>query len=882
MNRFCIILSVIILAAGCNSRHGNVVLTDGSGERYVISSRDGCPEMLPGTFWSFVTDTGEILSSDYFAENGSVNILCGGDSSAVVNYTDGTYFVSLEIETAEKGLDLRLCFTDTPCDIVEVSMPASYNFQPENIEWVVFPNEIGVKLKRGFYLRQAKPKIWEDEESGSVILNETAGLECLIGPDVPVAVTPADRGKEILAPETARQWGKREYHISRASATEAEYNFIDSPNGAFFGGHKAGGGILLRFAGKLTIADAALAPKTVAETLNAFREGRVEGYNPHHLRQIAIFKIDGCPPSTGWNEIPVDRWIDDIREIFPELIVITSISEAFSLVSAGGFLALINPYGEMLPAGDTDTGRLIYGIREFLKTGGIWVETGGYPFFRLLRPSYYNSLAAHYPTAFSDIFEIASETRNTYFYGIQEEGGFVPMRFRTWADEGGGHISRTWERYIRRGESGYTPVMRLVVNCDFRETIREYSSANGFRRSLEEKMEPAKLEKWKRAPVMKMYGKNIREQAALIPKLPSPSIVHIWTYLKGGFDKLYPEHLPPHPRQGTMRDFEDMIAEAHRYGHLFMPYTNNTWWCDDPAPDILKRTGDEALLKKADGTANKEVYGTNYGWSISPWHPEVIKSNNRITDEFIALGCDIFFQDQVGAREWISRDFNPSSPSVDAYQQGIINLSADVAAKIPVSTEHGYDQLLNIQSEFCGLTWMSVPFAKTPWWLAFWLRSYSDMFDPLCYEIYPLAQYVADGKALFTHHLGGPLVENSETLAWTLVLGYQIIINMTAGESLTAEKWDWVNFLAELQNKFGPYYMGRAMLGFEYLAGSGNDCVIRSLFENYEVVANLTADEYIYKDVAIASKGFYAESAEWIAGLSNNETGYFIEHKSNE
>eukprot|EP00730_Choanoeca_flexa_P002504 TRINITY_DN11074_c1_g1_i10.p3 TRINITY_DN11074_c1_g1~~TRINITY_DN11074_c1_g1_i10.p3 ORF type:complete len:117 (+),score=27.71 TRINITY_DN11074_c1_g1_i10:1240-1590(+) len=42
--------------------------------------------------------------------------------------------------------------------------------------------------------------------------------------------------------------------------------------------------------------------------------------------------------------------------------------------------------------------------------------------------------------------------------------------------------------------------------------------------------------------------------------------------------------LPPNPKFGTTADMQAMVAKAQQAGHLFMPYSNPTWW------DVKSRT----------------------------------------------------------------------------------------------------------------------------------------------------------------------------------------------------------------------------------------------------------------------------------------------------
>jgi hypothetical protein len=102
---------------------------------------------------------------------------------------------------------------------------------------------------------------------------------------------------------------------------------------------------------------------------------------------------------------------------------------------------------------------------------------------------------------------------------------------------------------------------------------------------------------------------------ANLAKLPVPTQIHFADYLHGGFDKQYPDHLPPHPHFGTPEQFRKLFDEEHRLGHLLSPYTNPTWWCDGPKGPTFEEHGEAPLLKGLDGKRAHERYGGNEGFT---------------------------------------------------------------------------------------------------------------------------------------------------------------------------------------------------------------------------------------------------------------------------
>ena len=153
----------------------------------------------------------------------------------------------------------------------------------------------------------------------------------------------------------------------------------------------------------------------------------------------------------------------------------------------------------------------------------------------------------------------------------------------------------------------------------------------------------------------------------------------------------YPDHLPPHPSFGTSEELRAFFARARAMGHLVSPYTNPTWWCDDPKVPTFVREGDAPLLKGLDGQPRRERYQNNTGWTITLWHPAVQAANRVTVQQFTReFPVDILFQDQCGARGW-HYDTNPASPCPYAYSEGMIAMNDEDSRVVPLGTENGWD-----------------------------------------------------------------------------------------------------------------------------------------------------------------------------------------------
>ena len=136
---------------------------------------------------------------------------------------------------------------------------------------------------------------------------------------------------------------------------------------------------------------------------------------------------------------------------------------------------------------------------------------------------------------------------------------------------------------------------------------------------LRDKLPQEQFDRFRTAVLVKFDG-TARDMIANLVKLPVPSLIHFSDYLKGGFDKEYPDHLPPRPSFGTSAELRAFIDKAHSLGHMIMPYTNPTWWCDHPRGPTFVQAGEGPPARKLDGKPYHEVYGRNDGCTTTPGH----------------------------------------------------------------------------------------------------------------------------------------------------------------------------------------------------------------------------------------------------------------------
>lgn len=296
------------------------------------------------------------------------------------------------------------------------------------------------------------------------------------------------------------------------------------------------------------------------------------------------------------------------------------------------------------------------------------------------------------------------------------------------------------------GQRFVSPTMRLRVGAGFVGSALAWRDDAGIGRvaSLESRA-GAVLGRLVRAPFLKLDMEEMRRPFAdfepVLRALHVPSVVHFTGYGVRGFDEDYPDFLPPNPTHGTTEEFASFVAKARGLGHLTMPYTNPTWWDDEgptlsslPAPLTVR---DVAVID--DEVPRYETYGKRGGYAVSPWHPFVSsRADARVREVVDELGCDLLFEDQIGARPWLF-DRNPASPSPTAYVDGWIDHARRHSAAL-LGTEAGFDRLLGHEIGFFGCItpdgdgWASERFGEGNW------------------EIFPFAALTARDKAFFYFH----------------------------------------------------------------------------------------------------------------------------------
>ncbi len=833
--------------------------------------------------------------------------------SLVLSYASDDLSVRVTARPRPDGVELAAEATPTAQTLLSLDLPGRLRFDPAVVKHFVFPHNgntaVGAVFNRRFFDRQP-----EDRPSGwTAVPSGPKGYQALYGgplisrdtrdPAVPLTVT--EEGVRWLPPALTARLAKTKAAVNRAPAPgQADLVLVDSPNGPYLSAKRFGGnGGLWRIgAGVTTKEDADLALSLVSAIIE-----RLAASSAAPRTRIALVSLVSGPDRGAWSLTDVADWRTRLataaarsrgRATFVELASPQAMLDA---ARSPDFLCILNPYGEGIPsASDDGLTAAIDGIRDYVKAGGNWFEVGGYPFYQLLRPHRFLSYSLAYPAAFSDFMHLETVTGCSGIYRVQPRTVrqpwdaatdhaviFVPGALACGGDERGGYCDHVFHAYVKPGETWRTPAVRLTLGTPVYADLARYTEDNGLTRALDAKVKPETLNKLTRSVLLFMPG-SAREKTSVLDKLPVPTLIHFSDYLKGGFDKEYPDHLPPHPRFGTGEDLKAFIARAHTLGHLISPYTNPTWWCDHPKGPTFEREGDAALLRGLDGKPRYERYRENDGWTITLWHSAVQAANRLTVRQFTQeYPVDILFQDQCGARSW-HYDTNPASPSPTAYSEGMIAMNDEDSRLVPIGTENGWDRVANYQTLLCGLSWGIVPTDHRPEWV----RPFKASYPPDTWEIFPLAQAVMHDKAIFMHHDLGQFVTNDRVLSWTLALGYSLSFRATATAlSEQDAPREWLAWLDRLQKSVCARYIGRPVRDFAHDRGplfaaggdprrESDDGVIRAVYGDVRLFCNLGDVPRIIDEHKLPPYGFRAEAPGMTAGIAPDGTGYVTETRN--
>jgi hypothetical protein len=840
-----------------------------------------------------VFNSGSIANSFRWTADGAAGLL-------TLKYTNSQLAVAINVSERTDGIDFSAQVQPARTNLLEFSLPGRLRFMPANLTRLVCPlnaNEaVGAAFKPGFFVSQPEtnPAAWQTRLVGPSGYISLFGAALTVRPDndPPVPITITTNGRAWLGTNIANRWNGTNAVVNRPStSSQVDLSLANSTNGTFFGAsHLGGQGYLFRFGGAVSETLQPLALDLVVASIEHLALAPAPGRT-----NVGLISLKNGPASGGWAAVTVSQWRNRLQASSAlaaaglRVVEIPNAQELLNDLSTTNFLAILNPYGEWTPvleqSGMTAT---LSKVGPYVRGGGNWFETGGYSFYYELRPVHYYTYSTPYPPAFADFVHFETVGGAASLFGVQPQTWapwagsnnpaalFIPGRLAWGADAQGGYWERAFETYVRPGQSWQTPAVRLVLSYSAPNALLTYCQANQFNRRLQDKMQPSVLDKFKQS-VLVYYEGNCTNKLAYLDQLPSPCLVHFADYMLGGFDKEYPDHLPPNPAFGTPADFSLFFQRCAQLGLLVMPYSNPTWWCDHPRGPTFLAQGESPLLKRLDGSLSYEAYGANDGYTVCHWHPAVQAANRFTRQQFITnYPVDLLFEDQCGARTW-QYDTNPASPTPYAYADGLISMVAEDSVVKPLSTENGWDRIINYESQLCGITWGIVPTEGAPSWRSF----LNDRYSPATWDVFPVAQYIAHDKTSMVHHDLGQFVTDDEVLSWTLGLGYGLSYRISTSDLGQAPAREWLGWLDRLQKSVCARYVGQPVISFTQDRGTNlsvePDGMLQATYGQLNIVANLGSNPHLRAGVELAPFGFYATAPGMIAAhlnsLSNSAPG---------
>jgi len=892
-----ILLATPTAAAAVSERDGRITV---SGERYAVVFN-----AANGSILSVRTEggTGAILRSGEhglwhvrFHDGAEINAAAfnadstersfryevAGPDSLRMTFSGPDIAVVVTVTGRETAVDFSASVKPAKGTILDFALPARLRFDADSVERFVFPiggnHSVGVAFRAPFFKRRDEPVGWRRMRVGPEGHKAVYGGPLDERPynDPPTAVHVTDEGRKWLGADlAARVDGGRAVVNRPPTRAQADLVLVDSPKGPYFSACRLGGkGLIWRIGGTVGMLNGRLAKHDVADMVTAVIN-KLAASRAGKLGVVALSYGAVTEEMRDW--VTRLRACPALRKRESQVVVLAGARQVMESAKGDEFFAILNTYGECIPVPeDGGIKAMAEAIRRYVRAGGNWFEVSGYPFYYELYPIRFFSIRRNYPNAFADFLHLDSRAGSVSLYGVQPqkwppwEGArnkaaiFVPARLGCGGDERGGYGERFFATYVAQGDTWQSPTVRMEMGKPAVEALRAYCKANEFKRKLEEKMPPALLERFKKSVVL-CYPGSCRDKIEALEYLPVPTFLFFADYLKGGFDKEYPDHLPPRPEFGTPEEFRAFIARAQRLGHMVMPYTNPTWWCDHPRGPTFKREGEAPLLRTLDGKLSYESYGPakNDGYTVCHWHPAVQAANRKTVRRFTEdYPVDVLFEDQCGARSW-RYDMNPASPAPYAYFDGLISqVAEDFTKGTPLSTEGGCDRLVNYECQFSGLSFDLVPLG----YFRRGIRLMKEVYPPETWEIFPVALYIAHDKVAMIHHFI-QYVRTREILAWTMGLGFSLNYSAAAAPSLARN--EWFKWLDRVQKSVCARYVGEPLRAFEHEQGAAptrDGGVLRAAYDRINVIANVGPNRRAESGHDLAPYGFYVTGPGLTAG----------------
>lgn len=131
------------------------------------------------------------------------------------------------------------------------------------------------------------------------------------------------------------------------------------------------------------------------------------------------------------------------------------------------------------------------------------------------------------------------------------------------------------------------PRYRITVASNVFDTLEHFRRDNRIDRiaRVQDRLLAVGAGGLERATWIKMspsaQARSAQAMGDFITALPHPTALHLVSYWQGGFDRNYPDFLPPDPTVGSSADLARLSSRLRQAGGHLVPYTNPTFWQED-------------------------------------------------------------------------------------------------------------------------------------------------------------------------------------------------------------------------------------------------------------------------------------------------------------
>lgn len=856
-----------------------------------------------------------------FDRNGAIKKITEGNETLAMHgtfalwrvvFSDGSQMTSAEFPPVIRNVNggVELCWTSSKLDVTVLALPVadgsidlSARIKPKNVnaEEFHFPDQLNFLPEKldGFHVNIPLPR------NPGMRLNRKFFQDCTGLPDPLLRVekhgsslyqalfgrTPAPYIRFRGKPEFARD-GKKIFTVDFSERLRNEEMVLDRPCSGFnadlkllrldkheiLAGSRLGknGGALIRLGGHFSnrVRNGELIRTLIAETASALVRNRKAEYS---AALIAPAAVTICQETASSPE----EWRKTLEKYGFRVRMLTSGEAVLDALKHSDNEIIVNPHGStvLMPEACSDAD-FATAMKDFVGRGNYWFECAGYSFFNRFVPiRYLKSDRLISPSILADFVHFDFGKKSLSLYSVQpmayapfeRSRSYIPAFIEFGGKQSGGFYKHGYLFFVPKGKERQAPVFRLRFGNNAFTALQAFAKDHHLTRKLSEKVSPELLKKMQNSIICKFASRHLGDAVRLPELLPAPMIYHTTRYLNGGpLDKGYPDHLPVRAEWASPEEFRGFLKKVHDAGSLFMPYTNNTWWCDNPRGPTFSRIGDAPLLRQKNGSLAKENYGSGKtGFTLSPWHPEARKAAQMILDGFIRdYDADIVFQDQVGARKF-RWDYNADVPSPDAYSEGIASQARIDSRSKPLATEDIWWGVIDSEVMACGMH-----FGLTPPRRGAHRKFMKEIYPKSTWNIFPMLQILASDKLMLTPHNLGYNVNGDLGITWSVALGNSLVIHCNSTpKPAELEKILWLD---RIQKSVCSRYVGQGISQFrhDWLDGHSeyDDGVIEAQYGPVKVFSNLSGLPVKYEKVQIPPRGFIASAPELSAGIIGSES----------